>query len=108
MALTTYPGRHANVMAMKPLAWVLVVAIPWTAFVTVFLALRRGRPRPYAAWATERIQRRLAELDAAPAATGEVQQRDVQRERQQLWAELFARGRAHESGGEPHSERPDG
>ncbi|MFL6100012.1 MAG: hypothetical protein ACJ71T_08685 [Actinomycetales bacterium] len=93
---------------MKPLAWVLVIAVPWTAFFTVFLALRRGRPRPYAAWATDRIQRRLRELDAGGTPTGDVQPRDVQRERQQLWAELFARGRGHEPEGEPHSERPDG
>jgi hypothetical protein len=76
---------------MKPLAWVLVVVIPWTAFVTVFLALRRGKPRPYAGWGTERIQRRVRELDSVPHGTA-----DDRRELQQLWEELFRRGRGHE------------
>jgi hypothetical protein len=76
---------------MKPLAWVLVIVIPWCAFVTIFLALRRGRPRPYAGWGTERIQQRLHELDASPDLGAE-----ARRERQNLWRELFHRGRGHE------------
>jgi hypothetical protein len=83
---------------MKPLAWALVVVIPWTAFVTVFLALRHGRPRPYADWGTERIQRRLHELDSSPDLGAE-----TTRERQQLWQELFRRGRGHEGEARPKS-----
>lgn len=88
-------------MGMKPLAWVLVVLIPWTAFVTVFLALRRGRPRPYADWGTARIQQRLDELDRLGSS-------DDARERRQLWAELFARGRGHEHEADAGGERPPG
>ena len=79
---------------MKPLAWVLIVAIPWTAFVTVFVALRRGRPRPYQGWDSGRVERRLHELDAAAPLSGE-----AERERRELWQELFRRGRAY--GGPP-------
>jgi hypothetical protein len=75
---------------MRPLAVVLVVVVPWTALVTVALALRRGRPPAYYDWETERIQRRIAEIDAQPHGT-----REVRRERGRLWRELFRRGRAH-------------
>jgi hypothetical protein len=83
---------------MKPLAWVLVVVIPWTAFVTVFLALRRGRPRPYAGWSSERIQHRLDELD-----DGRELDAAGRSERRQLWEELFRRGRGHEGEVQPGS-----
>jgi hypothetical protein len=76
---------------MRPLAVVLVVVIPWTALVTVALALRRGRPPAFYDWETESIQRRIAEIDAQPAAG-----RDLRRERGRLWSELFRRGRAHD------------
>jgi hypothetical protein len=77
---------------MRPLAVVLIVLIPWTAFVTVALALRRGRPPAFHDWETGQIQRRLAEIDGQGAAT-----REVRRERDQLWRELFRRGRAHDN-----------
>jgi hypothetical protein len=79
---------------MRPLAVVLIVLIPWTAFVTVAVALRRGRPPGFHDWDTERIQRRMAEIDAQPDAP-----RATRRERSDLWRELFRRGRAHDAEG---------
>jgi hypothetical protein len=79
---------------MRPLALVLIVLIPWTALVTIALALRRGRPPSFHDWDTARIQRRMSEIDAQPDAP-----RADRRERTQLWRELFRRGRAHDAEG---------
>ena len=69
---------------MRGLAYVLVVVIPLSAFATIALALRRGRPRPYATWSTSQIQDQLTAVGAADSV-----------ERRQLRDELFRRGRLH-------------
>jgi hypothetical protein len=89
---------------MRPLAVVLIVVVPWTAFVTIAFALRRGRPPAFHDWDTARIQLRLAEIDAQAQSGTAV--REVRRERDRLWRELFRRGRAHEIQGQGDASSP--
>ena len=74
---------------MTALAYTLIVAIPLSALVTIALALRRGRPKPWQAWETPRIRNRLAELASAPAGS---ESAEALRERRGLQAELLRRG----------------
>ena len=76
---------------MTALAYLLIVAIPLSAFVTVALALRRGRPPVWQAWETPRIRNRLAELDRASSAAV-TETAELRRERRGLQAELLRRG----------------
>ena len=92
MARPRYPRFACDCLRMRPLAVVLIIVIPWTAFVTIALALRRGRPPAFHDWDTAHIQRRLAEIDAQAGAT-----REDRHERDLLWRELFRRGRAHDT-----------
>jgi hypothetical protein len=94
MARSRYPRLTCDRLAMRPLAVVLIIVIPWTAFVTIALALHRGRPPAFHDWDTARIQRRLAEIDAQMGAAPQ-----LRRERDQLWRELFRRGRGHNTEG---------
>jgi hypothetical protein len=74
---------------MTALAYTLIVAIPLAAFVTIALALRRGRPQPWQVWETPRIRNRLQELRRAPDGS---EGADERRERRRLQAELMRRG----------------
>ena len=69
---------------MRGLAYLLVVVIPLCAVGTVALAMRRGRPRPYATWSTSQILDQLTAIGAADST-----------ERRRLREELFRRGRLH-------------
>jgi hypothetical protein len=77
---------------MTPLAYLLLLAIPLSAFGTIALALRRGRPQPWQAWETPRIRNRLAELAALAESPTASDSPDVRRERRGLRAELLRRG----------------
>jgi hypothetical protein len=74
---------------MTALAYLLIVAIPLSAFITIALALRRGRPQPWHTWETPRIRNRLAELDRTPAG---MEGAEARRERRGLRDELLRRG----------------
>jgi hypothetical protein len=76
---------------MTALAYLLSGAIPLTAFLTIALALRRGRPPAWQAWETPRIRNRLAELDRASGGAV-AESAEVRRERRGLRAELLRRG----------------
>ena len=79
---------------MTPLAYVLIVVIPLTAFVTVALALLPGRPRAGRAMDSGQISARIEVLDeelrAEPADDRQVRQ--LRRERRRLHDELLRRG----------------
>jgi hypothetical protein len=80
---------------VTPLAYVLIVVIPLTAFITVGLALLPGRPGPGRALDSDQISAQIEALDAELGTTpaGDRQTRQLQRERRRLHDELLRRGR---------------
>jgi hypothetical protein len=75
------------------LAYALIVLIPLSAFITVGIALRPGRPTPGRTWPTSAITSRIQEIEAQvqqPSGLGDA--KALQRERKKLHAELLRRG----------------
>jgi hypothetical protein len=84
---------------VTPLAYVLIVVVPLTAFVTVGIALIPGRPGPGRSMDTAALTTRIAAIDAELDAGGSTargsQLRQLKRERRRLHDELLRRGHGH-------------